>query len=258
MASRWTPERRAKAAQSWTPERRARMAEIIRERKPWKKSTGPVTAKGKRKASKNASRSARAIFKRQLRNIRRGPSELKTHEETGQSAELLEIKGLVVNSIGSAEAAELESDSQTSMSGQTQANEDAALSQMERSRASGLQSCEELSQSVEPQQSEGVRQVSNGSGETPQPPSQDSASAADAPALVSEVVQPAAAPSRTWRIRGVRGRQVIDSSWGRSKGLHYNGIGGASWAAVILGGAWAGRVSRSLSSSSFSSGSGCV
>jgi hypothetical protein len=51
----------------WTPERRAMIAARIREWEPWKKSTGRVTAKGKRKSSKNASRSWRARFKRELR-----------------------------------------------------------------------------------------------------------------------------------------------------------------------------------------------
>ena len=63
-------------ANGWTPERRALMAVRIREWKPWEKSTGPVTAKGKRKSSKNAGRSARARFKRKLRNILAGSSEL--------------------------------------------------------------------------------------------------------------------------------------------------------------------------------------
>jgi hypothetical protein len=61
-------------ANGWTPERRAMMAIRIREWKPWTKSTGPVTAKGKRKASKNASRSARSRFERKLHNILAGPS----------------------------------------------------------------------------------------------------------------------------------------------------------------------------------------
>ena len=52
------------------------MAVRIREWKPWTKSTGPVAAKGKRKASKNASRSARARFKRKIRKILAGSSGL--------------------------------------------------------------------------------------------------------------------------------------------------------------------------------------
>jgi len=33
----------------------------------------------------------------------------------------------------------------------------------------------------------------------------------------------------------VRGRQVINPSRGCSKGLHYSGVSGASWTAVIFG-----------------------
>ena len=39
---------------AWTPERRARQAELVRQLKPWEKSTGPRTAKGKAKASRNS------------------------------------------------------------------------------------------------------------------------------------------------------------------------------------------------------------
>lgn len=38
----------------WTPERRARQAELIKKWKPWEKSTGPNSAEGKVKASRNA------------------------------------------------------------------------------------------------------------------------------------------------------------------------------------------------------------
>ena len=41
-------------ANGWTPERRARQAEAIRRWRPWEKSTGPRTAEGKAKASRNA------------------------------------------------------------------------------------------------------------------------------------------------------------------------------------------------------------
>lgn len=39
---------------TWTPERRARQAEAIRDWAPWTRSTGPVTAQGKARASRNA------------------------------------------------------------------------------------------------------------------------------------------------------------------------------------------------------------
>ncbi|MCC7305630.1 MAG: hypothetical protein IT558_05150, partial [Alphaproteobacteria bacterium] len=38
----------------WTPERRARHAEAIRRWKPWEKSTGPKTARGKARVRWNA------------------------------------------------------------------------------------------------------------------------------------------------------------------------------------------------------------
>lgn len=39
---------------AWTPERRARQAELIRQTKPWEKSTGPRTEEGKAISSRNA------------------------------------------------------------------------------------------------------------------------------------------------------------------------------------------------------------
>lgn len=41
-------------ANGWTPERKAAAAALIRERKPWNRSTGPRTAEGKARASRNA------------------------------------------------------------------------------------------------------------------------------------------------------------------------------------------------------------
>ena len=38
----------------WTPERRARQAELIRQWRPWEKSTGPASAQGKALAARNA------------------------------------------------------------------------------------------------------------------------------------------------------------------------------------------------------------
>ena len=38
----------------WTPERQALQAEAVRRWKPWERSTGPRTADGKAKASRNA------------------------------------------------------------------------------------------------------------------------------------------------------------------------------------------------------------
>ncbi len=39
---------------TWTPEQRDAAAERIRASKPWEKSTGPRTRKGKKKSSQNA------------------------------------------------------------------------------------------------------------------------------------------------------------------------------------------------------------
>jgi len=41
-------------AKGWTEERRRKQAEIIRQNKPWEKSTGPKTQKGKDKVALNA------------------------------------------------------------------------------------------------------------------------------------------------------------------------------------------------------------
>lgn len=41
-------------ATTWTPERRQRQAEQIRRWKPWEQSTGPKTAEGKARVSRNA------------------------------------------------------------------------------------------------------------------------------------------------------------------------------------------------------------
>jgi hypothetical protein len=45
-----------KANNGWTPERRARQAELIRNWKPWEKSTGAKTEQGKAVSKMNAMR----------------------------------------------------------------------------------------------------------------------------------------------------------------------------------------------------------
>ena len=40
----------------WTPERRARQAQMIRQWRPWEKSTGPRTIEGKAASSRNANK----------------------------------------------------------------------------------------------------------------------------------------------------------------------------------------------------------
>lgn len=52
----------------WTPERRARQAELIRNWRPWERSTGPRSKVGKARAARNAFkggtwRELRAILK---------------------------------------------------------------------------------------------------------------------------------------------------------------------------------------------------
>lgn len=41
-------------SKGWTEERRKKQAETIRKNRPWEKSTGPKTAKGKKRSSYNA------------------------------------------------------------------------------------------------------------------------------------------------------------------------------------------------------------
>jgi hypothetical protein len=41
-------------ATTWTQERRQRQAAMIQQWRPWEKSTGPKTAEGKAKVSRNA------------------------------------------------------------------------------------------------------------------------------------------------------------------------------------------------------------
>jgi len=55
----------------WTPEARAKQAEVIKRWKPWVKSTGPVTSKGKKKSSRNWKRGNRGSLLLVLRQIRR-------------------------------------------------------------------------------------------------------------------------------------------------------------------------------------------
>lgn len=47
------PQRRS----GWTDERRAKQAQAIRQWKPWRASTGPVTPEGKARSSQNGGKS---------------------------------------------------------------------------------------------------------------------------------------------------------------------------------------------------------
>lgn len=55
----------------WTPERRARQAELIQHWKPWDKSTGPSTAEGKARVSRNAYKGGMRVLMRELRQALR-------------------------------------------------------------------------------------------------------------------------------------------------------------------------------------------
>lgn len=59
-------------ANGWTPQRRARQRELIRNWKPWERSTGPRTAAGKAQVSRNAYKGA---MRRMLRALRRALRE---------------------------------------------------------------------------------------------------------------------------------------------------------------------------------------
>jgi hypothetical protein len=70
-------------ANGWTPERRARQSEAIRRWRPWERSTGPKTAQGKTRVSRNAYRGGhRAI----LRALARLLKELPELEPSGGRA----------------------------------------------------------------------------------------------------------------------------------------------------------------------------
>jgi hypothetical protein len=59
-------------ANGWTPERRARQAARIGNWKPWERSTGPRTAEGKAKVSRNAYKGGTRELLRELGRILRG------------------------------------------------------------------------------------------------------------------------------------------------------------------------------------------
>ena len=49
-------------ANGWSPERRARQAKLIRQWRPWEKSTGPRTQVGKEVVSRNAYKGGCAFY----------------------------------------------------------------------------------------------------------------------------------------------------------------------------------------------------
>ena len=58
-------------ANTWTPERRARQALLIRNWKPWERSTGPRTRDGKAKVSRNADKGGHRDKLRKLARLMR-------------------------------------------------------------------------------------------------------------------------------------------------------------------------------------------
>ena len=56
-------------ATTWTPERRARQAELIRQWKPWERSTGPTSEAGKAQVAKNAWRGGHRLQLRELARL---------------------------------------------------------------------------------------------------------------------------------------------------------------------------------------------
>ena len=58
-------------ANGWTSQRRARQAELIKNWKPWEKSTGPKTAKGKARVARNANKGRTRKWLRELGRLLR-------------------------------------------------------------------------------------------------------------------------------------------------------------------------------------------
>jgi hypothetical protein len=62
----------------WTPERRERQSSLIRQWKPWEKSTGPKSAEGKAIVSRNAFKGGlRGMLREMARMLREQREELK-------------------------------------------------------------------------------------------------------------------------------------------------------------------------------------
>ena len=63
----------------WTPERRAQQAELIRQWRPWEKSTGPRTPDGKNTVARNAYKGGTWRLMRELaRSMREQLNALKS------------------------------------------------------------------------------------------------------------------------------------------------------------------------------------
>jgi hypothetical protein len=71
-------------ATCWTPERRARQSVLIANWKPWQHATGPRTAEGKARASRNAYKGGRWLKLRELAKM--------VHAEIRQARELVKAR----------------------------------------------------------------------------------------------------------------------------------------------------------------------
>jgi hypothetical protein len=71
-------------ANGWNQERRARQSAAIQRWKPWERSTGPQTADGKARASRNADRGGkRPALRAELANLRQLMRELVAEQREG-------------------------------------------------------------------------------------------------------------------------------------------------------------------------------
>jgi len=70
-------------ANGWTPERRACQAELIRQWKPWEKSTGPKTQAGKDVVSRNAYKGGTWRLLRDLAHALRDQKEYLDESDLG-------------------------------------------------------------------------------------------------------------------------------------------------------------------------------
>lgn len=63
-------------ANGWTPERRARQAELIRNWRPWERSTGPRTTEGKARVARNGYKGGEREALRELAKVSREQRDL--------------------------------------------------------------------------------------------------------------------------------------------------------------------------------------
>ena len=69
-------------ANGWTERRRARQAALIRNWRPWEKSTGPRTVSGKARVSRNADKGGTWRLLRELRLVLREQDEARRATDT--------------------------------------------------------------------------------------------------------------------------------------------------------------------------------